>query len=269
MNPVRGSAGKVSGFGAGFMVVLEGLRFVYIDHKNLVKYCILPMLIALAFIVGAWFLFYCTADYVIEGIWQEPEPGFFHTVWTIFSVAIWLVFAVTMICVTMFLMPVFVMPFTDILSEKVESILGTWEAKPFSMAFFLKDIGYSIGLEVLRVSIKLLCLIPLFLISFIPIIGPIVYFASTSYFLTKYTGMDFVDCSAARRGWTSRERMRFAKQNRWALCGLGSAVVLSFLIPFLFVIVWPGAVAGGTLLFLRSKMDYDVNNGYVTQDILV
>ena len=47
-----------------------------------------------------------------------------------------------------------------------------------------------------------------------------------------------------------KERLAFARKHRFPIVGFGTAVVLSFMVPLLFVIVWPGAVAGGTLLFL-------------------
>jgi CysZ protein len=71
------------------------------------------------------------------------------------------------------------------------------------------------------------------------------------YLLAKFLGMDYVDWCLARRGYTWKERVEFARRHRAAIVGFGAAVTLALLVPFGFIAVWPGAVAGGTILCVR------------------
>jgi CysZ protein len=108
---------------------------------------------------------------------------------------------------------------------------------------------------------KAMWLVPLFILSFlVPVVGHLIYGIVGGYFLCKYTGMDYIDWCAARRGLSWKERLAFAKVHRRAVAGLGFGVVLSFMVPLLFVAVWPGAVAGGTILFLKIKGLYQSNH---------
>ena len=109
-------------------------------------------------------------------------------------------------------------------------------------------------LELARLGVKAAWLIPLLIVSYIiPVVGQIFYIVFGGYLLVKFLGMDYVDWALARRGYTWRERFRFAKQHRAALVGFGTAVVIVLFIPLGFVAVWPGAVAGGTILCTRLE----------------
>ncbi len=250
----------VLGFTAGFGSLFKGLRFVYVEHRELAKLFAAPMIIALLFVIGAWFFFAASVDTVTGWLWDEPAPGFLHVLWSILAMLVFMALGLGTAVLIMVSLPLFVAPFNDLLSEKIEDIRGTWQARPFSMSFLVQDLGQTIALELRRAGIKLAWLAPLFLFSFVPVVGSAVYFIFGGYFLTKYTGMDYIDWCAARRGWTWAERMAFAQKHRWALCGLGTAVVLSLLIPLAFPVIWPGAVAAGTLLFTRIREETVAND---------
>jgi CysZ protein len=165
-----------------------------------------------------------------------------------------LALATTVIAVVLF--SLFAAPFSDLISERVETILGTWTPRPFSLRFIVTDLGQTLKLELRRVAIKAVWLIPLFILSLIiPMVGQAVYLLVGGYLLSKLTGMDYIDWCAARRGWSWKRRVAFAAEHRWAVTGLGTAVVLSLMIPLAFVIIWPGAVAGGAILFTSLHRD--------------
>ena len=140
-------------------------------------------------------------------------------------------------------------PFSDIISEQVEGIEGTFAARPFSLKFVFKDTAQSLTLELVKVLRKLVWVIPLYLLSIIaPVVGQPVYFIFGGYKMAFMLGMDHIDWSLARRGYPWRDRFNFADKNRWELIGFGTALLLSSVIPLGFILFWPGAVAGGTLL---------------------
>jgi CysZ protein len=212
------------------------------------------MVLALVLITGAWILLYHTVDSAIAWIWPKPDGdawwGVLHFLYNALKVVLWLLLSVGATLLTVFTYSLLAAPFSDTLSEQVEAILGTWSAGEFSLAFMFKDLGETVKLEISRLGVKLAWLVPLFVLSIVlPIPGHLLNVGVGGYILCKYTGMDYVDWCAARRGWSWEERLAFAKRHRAAILGLGAAVVLSFFIPLLFVFVWPAAVAAGTLLF--------------------
>ncbi len=254
----------VVGFAGGFRCLFSGLRFAYVDHgRQLARFYLPPMLIGLTILVGGWFLFGETVDTVVAWIWAEPLSseydwqwvwGIVHFAWNAIHVLAWIILAMANVVVSLAVFMLCASPFNDIISERVEGIIGTWTPRPFSIGFLLRDLGHTILLELSRLGLKIAWLLPLLIVStIIPVIGQIFYLVFGGYLLAKFLGMDYVDWVLARRGYTWKERLAFGKRNRWALVGFGTAMVLALMIPLGFVAVWPGAVAGGTILCTRLE----------------
>lgn len=242
------------GFLLGGLCLIRGFRFVYVEHRELARFYLPPMILAVAFLLGGLFVFSEYVDQVVAWMWSEPGPeiwwGVAHFVWRAVAILLWIAFALLTAVLTVVLFAIFAAPMSDLISERVEGLLQTWEPRPFSVKFMLSDLGYTIQLEVVRALIKLAWLAPLFIGSlFFPVVGQAVYLILGGYLMSKFTGMDYIDWCAARRGWTWKERLAFAKHHRSALVGFGSGVLVSLMIPMFFVFVWPAAVAGGTILF--------------------
>lgn len=254
LTKVAGLAKRALGFGDGFGCLIKGARFVYLDHRELARIYIVPMILSFFFIVGGLVLFGLYAADIINSFWSEPDKetwwGVLHVLWQILAVVLWLVFALVSALLAAGLFALVAAPFSDLLSENVEGIIGSWEARPFSLKFMLRDLGYTVRLEVFRASVKIAWLVPLFVVNLVvPVIGSWIYIIVGGYLLSKYTGMDYIDWCAARRGWSWQDRLAFAKRHRLPLAGLGTAVILALMIPLAFVVVWPAAVAGGAMLF--------------------
>ena len=95
-----------------------------------------------------------------------------------------------------------------------------------------------------KVAFILLIMLLMFVVVFIPVLNLLTFpLLLVNAFLL---GWDVCDYPLARRGWSFRERLRFAGKNFLALMGFG----LWLLIPLQFVIA-PLSVAGGTLLTLK------------------
>lgn len=251
--PVAAVRGSAVGFAAGFRCLLRGLRFVYIEHRELKRFYLPPMLLGLLIMIGGWLFFAYSVDAIVSWVWPEPSVddwwGIKHFLWSVVHAVAWLILAAASLVTSFLVFMLAAAPFNDLISERVEGILGTWEARPFDLRFLLKDLGHTVLLELARLGVKAAWLLPLFVIGqLIPVVGQAVYIGFGGYLLAKFLGMDYVDWSLARRGYAWRERFRFAKAHRWAIVGFGTAVVLALMIPFGFVLFWPGFVAGGTIL---------------------
>jgi CysZ protein len=236
------------GFAAGFRHLFKGLKLAY-GRRELAALYLPPMLLGVTMLIAGMILFALFAGDLVGIFWDEPDGWFRKAVWHVVSFLVWVICAVATVVIAVVATMIAAAPLSDFISERVEGILGTWTPRPFSLRFLLRDLGTTLLLELRRALIKIAWLLPLFLASLIiPVVGQIAYIALGGYLLAKFLGMDYVDWSLARRGYTWRERFAFAKANRSALLGFGTAVGLALLLPFGFIAVWPGAVAGGTIL---------------------
>lgn len=244
------------GFLAGLRCLQQGLRMAYGTRCGLARYWLVPGIAALVVVAGSWIVFWKVSGAVVRLVWSEPSldawGGLEHALWRLVAVVVFLAAAGLMAICSVTLFTVFTTPVNDVFSEKVEGVLGTWTPRPFSVGFLVKDVAQGMAYALARFALKMLWLVPLFFVSlFIPVVGQAVYVVVGGYFLCKYTGLDYLDWSAARRGLGWKERLALAKTHRLAVCGLGAGVVVSLLVPLLFVVIWPGAVVGGTILFLK------------------
>lgn len=257
MTPTPTIRRKLS-FLEGVRCLLQGLRMAYGRRHRLARYWLVPTLLALLVVAGGWVLFWVLSDDVVRLVWSEPARdewrGLAHVLWRLVAVIVFVASAGLLALFSTSLFSLLTTPVNDLFSEKVEGLLGTWTPRPFSLRFLLTDAAQGVWFVAVRFCLKMLWLVPLFLVSLVvPVIGQLLFAVVGGYFVCKYTGMDYVDWCAARRALTWKDRLAFGKANRLALCGLGAGVVVSLLVPFLFVVVWPGAVVGGTILFLKIE----------------
>lgn len=259
----RGATAVVTspvGFLRGVTYVLRGMRFVYVQHPSLARYWVFPILITGASLAA---VFYGAGSYYDDlggAVWSLfPESWNEATGWLggllralrgliefLAGVLITLLGLVLVLVVS----AVVAAPFNDALSEAVEHILTGETAPPFSLRRMVADVARTVRLELLKVMLYLAVVGPMFLASFvIPGVGQavsLVGFALTAIYL----GIDYVDWPAARRDWSVRDRLGFARRHLPAVAGFGTGVWLLLFIPLVNLLFMPAAVAGGTILFL-------------------
>ncbi|MEU5210559.1 EI24 domain-containing protein [Streptomyces sp. NPDC020742] len=137
-------------------------------------------------------------------------------------------------------------PFYESLSEKVEESEGYCPPGPG------RPLWQEIGIA-LRDSVHVLLRatgfgILLFVLGFVPFLGqtvvPAVGFCVSGFFLA----VELTSVAMQRRDVPVRERLRLLRARTGLAVGFGTPLVLLFLIPFIAVVLMPGAVAGATLL---------------------
>ena len=142
-------------------------------------------------------------------------------------------------------------PFNDALSERVEILVTGIEPPEFSWKKFLGDLVRTIRIEAIKAGILILIPIVLFILSFIPVIGGGLYVIATFFFGAWDLGFTFADLPMGRRVLPFKDRVAFAKTNKWSLIGLGSG----FVIPFFALLFNAPMVVGGTLLYLKKATE--------------
>ncbi|MFG2288017.1 EI24 domain-containing protein [Streptomyces sp. NPDC048595] len=150
-------------------------------------------------------------------------------------------------------------PFYESLSQKVEESEGhcppgtdrplwreIWIALRDSVHVLLRAAGFGILL---------------FLLGFVPFIGqtviPAIGFCVSGFFLA----VELTSVAMQRRDIPVRERLRMMRGRKGLAVGFGTPLVLLFLIPFIAVVLMPGAVAGATLLVRDLAADEEEPQG--------
>ncbi len=133
-------------------------------------------------------------------------------------------------------------PFNEMLSEKLEERICGCPA-PVPLRFGAMALGFldALGLAAAQVLCMLLAL-PFVLI---PIVGAVPLFLVTAWF----TGVGFLDTAMARHYLRRRHKRPVLRAARWEILGMGVAMQLLFLIPFLGLLVLPAGVASGTIAY--------------------
>ncbi|MGO1971813.1 MAG: EI24 domain-containing protein [Propionibacteriaceae bacterium] len=138
-------------------------------------------------------------------------------------------------------------PIYDLIAESVESELGDVpnpREEKVAVAM-LRSIRQSLVL----ILISLLCTVLFFAIGFIPVVGQVAAPILSACFGGWMIAIELIGSAFDRRGLLRlSERRRAMQQQRWRVLGFGIPTFLLLSVPFLSVVVFPAATAGGTLL---------------------
>ncbi|MBW2733031.1 MAG: EI24 domain-containing protein [Deltaproteobacteria bacterium] len=240
--------GRLDQLFRGMGYLFRGWGFIG-KHPSLVKYCILPTVLTILVFLGVGFLLYQYYGELVALIWAKPTFWLTRIFWYLLYVLIFV--AVMLIGYVAFFVVqgIVTAPFNDLLSEKVEEIAYGREPQPFVWSIFAKGIVAAILHEVAKLALWLAVMIPLFLFSFVPVIGTLVFAIGGFITTTRFFAYDHLDYSMARRLWSFKRKRAALKQNRSLTSGFGAGVTLVLLIPVVGLLSIPMAAVGGTLLF--------------------
>lgn len=252
--------------GAGFGYLMKGQRWVG-RHGRWFGFGLLPGLITLVLYAAALVGLAHGADDIIGWAtpfaddWSSPWLGLFRGFLTalLFGLSL-LIAVVTFTAVTLLIGQ----PFYESLSEQVD--ISESGSAPESGRPLWQDLWVS-ARDSLRIVVRaMLWGVLLFALGFIPAIGqtviPVVGFGVTGFFLTE----ELAAVALARRRIDLRERLALLRSRRTMVWGFGVPLALAFLVPFVAVLLMPGAVAGATLMArdLLGETNDNPESGQVT-----
>lgn len=232
-------------FLAGFLLLLHGGSLV-VRHQQLRQRAVKPFLLTMVlYVIGGAFLVH-TARERLALLLNQPDPWYlilgqamlaFVTVAGVVVVALFAFVLVARIIAS---------PFLAQLSEDTErQIRGQITEEPFTVRTFVGDFGRAIGH-----SLALVCLLGVtFPLSFIPVIGPIVWIGS-GWGLLAY---DFASFILDRRHWSLREKYSLLRSAWPRVLGFGAATFVLMAVPLGGLIALPAATVAGTLLVLELE----------------
>lgn len=238
----------MSDLGAGFGYLVKGQRWAF-GHGRWFGFGLLPALITLVVYAGALVgLGYGADDFVAWSTpfaddWSSPWLGLLRNtlVVLVFVLGIFLA-VITFTAVTLLVGQ----PFYESLSEAVDRSEGG--EVPESGLPLWRELWISA-----RDSVRILLRVAvygvlLFALGFVPVVGqtvvPVLGFCVSGYFLSE----ELTAVALQRRGMVLKDRLVLLRGRRPMVLGFGVPLALAFLVPFVAVLLMPGAVAGATLM---------------------
>ncbi|MDV9191969.1 EI24 domain-containing protein [Streptomyces sp. SR27] len=234
--------------GVGFRHLVQGQKWVF-QHGRWFGFGLLPGLVTLVLYAGALVgLGYGADDLAAWATpfaddWTSPWLGLLRGTMTALVFAFGLFLAViTFTAVTLLVGQ----PFYESLSEEVDR--GEGGEVPESGLPLWRDLWIS-ARDSVRVLLRVAFYgVLLFACGFIPVVGqtvvPAIGFCVSGFFLTE----ELTAVALQRRGVELKERLRLLRGRRMVALGFGVPLTLAFLVPFVAVLLMPGAVAGATLM---------------------
>ncbi|MEU4130889.1 EI24 domain-containing protein [Streptomyces wuyuanensis] len=243
--------------GAGFGYLVKGQQWVG-RHGRWFGIGLLPGLITLVLYAGALVGLAYGADDLVSWAtpfaadWSSPWQGLFRG----FLTALVWVFGLFLAVITFTAVTLLVgQPFYESLSEAVDRAEGG--EVPRSGLPLWRELWIS-ARDSLRIVIRVAVYgVLLFALGFVPVVGqtvvPVLGFCVTGFFLAE----ELAAVALQRRRVELRERLVLLRGRRMLTLGFGVPLALAFLVPFVAVLLMPGAVAGATLLVRDLTGDGD------------
>ena len=244
-SPIR----TVGGFASGFRYPIIA-AFYILRHPSLWPWCVIPVIVNIVVLVILW---HFTGKYSQQLLAEHvtTAPGWYWDWLRKGAEVLALVARAVVTLVAFVVVGTFAaLPFNDLLSEQTDKLAGNWrDPRPFNPLRIGWELAVTGAQEGKRMTMYLILIVPLFLLSFIPILAPITLTLKvivTAMFFTT----DYLSYPMERRGALMfRDKFRLARRYFFPSLGFGCAVTLMALVPVVNFMFFPLAVVGGTLLF--------------------
>lgn len=240
-------------FAKGFWAPIQGLAFLR-KTPLLWKYIWIPALLNVVLFAGLGALFFVLFPHLVGLILPQGDAWYLlilrAIMWVLGSVLVLLLFLVTFTSIGTALAG----PFNELLSERVEELKkgsypkyegGLWPQVRRSARSILESLKY--------LAAYLLGSLLILLLGLVPAIGPPISTVLGAAWTFLFLALEFGDYYLARHWVRFKERWSIVWSHKWASMGFGAGCSLLLLIPFLNLLLMPGAVTGGTLLWLELK----------------
>ena len=259
-------------FANGFFYPFRGAKLV-IRNPRLYGYILIPFLINTLIFSGALYLGYQFFNgFVLEQIPQGEE-----WYWAILYYLAWFVAAIGTSVLVFFSFAIvgnlIASPFNDILSEKVELLLGGSEINENSWRDIISDSWKIIKEEAKRMAAFAALMILLIPINFVPGFGQIVYTVLSSLLLIFFLTVEYFSYPLYRKSLTFKDQRKYIFSHKLLSFGFGCGVFCLLAIPLLQLMTIPLSVVGSTMLCTTfppdqksikdcksDKNDYDIKN---------
>ncbi|MGQ7844843.1 sulfate transporter CysZ [Granulosicoccus sp. 3-233] len=234
-----------------FGYIVTGWRLM--RTPGLRRFVWMPLLInVLVFGVLGWSLYSSANDWLHSRAFLSALPDWWiiHAIDTLLRWILGLVMFVAMAFLFTLLANLIGAPFNGLLAERVEAHLtGRKITTDPSWLTMARSVPRLMASELSKLLYLLLCLLPLLLLQFIPVINlvaPLLMFLFGAWMFA----LEYLDYPLGNHGALFRDVRAVARQRRRMALGFGSAVALLSAVPIVNLFVMPAAVAGATALYV-------------------
>jgi CysZ protein len=238
----------------GFSYLFRGLKLLQAPQLRL--FVIIPLTInIIAFAVFGFFAF--EQLNVLMATLVEWLPDWLDFLsWLVWPLAILLLLVIGFYSFSM-IANLFAAPFNGLLAEHVEILLRGGNTNNTGITDTLKDAPRIMGKELRKIFYYLPRTLLLLPVSFIPVIGPIIWFAFGAWM----AAVAYIDYPLDNHKYSLADVMNLLRKERALALGFGTATLLGTMIPLVNFFVMPAAVCGATALFVDTKL----SKNYISQ----
>jgi uncharacterized protein involved in cysteine biosynthesis len=238
---------SVHGFGAfleGIQAPLAGFEFMR-ENTRLWRFGIWPVAVNLLLTGFLLVMLFGAGTYFVTNVHGRFSPNVFGRSLEILLIVFLLILACSMALAFWLVMQIAACGyFYGRLARQVELLLGT-KKDEIVEAPLLAQIIDTLWETFSILLINLVCLLIQF---FVPVVGTVLGIAGSYYFTCLALGREYWDYPLSLRGLRRNEKHQFAAQNRLRTLGLGTAVMILFLLPVVNAVLLTTAVTGAVLL---------------------
>lgn len=232
----------------GISYFLSG--FELITKPKILPFVLIPFLINLLLFSGL--IFYAWHQYESLMLWVNNQLP---------SWLVWLEWLLIPLFVLMALIVVFFTftivanivgsPFNGLLAEAVENRLTGEPLPPNTLVEIVKDVPRLVWAELQKIGYYLRWLIPLFLLSFIPIVNlvmPLLWLIFGAWMMV----IQYADYPMGNHALSPPAQRQLLAERRVLSLSFGVSVLVGTMIPLVNLLVMPVAVAGATHLWVKE-----------------
>lgn len=232
----------------GLFDVFKGMGLIF--QSGIRRYVVIPFIINITLFAGAITLLSQQMD-----IWLEHLlPGWLSwlewLIWPLFYATISLAVFYTFTIIA----NIIAAPFNSLLSANIEAKLTGKKPQDITSDKFWKIAIRTIGSEIGKLLYFIKWLIPVVIITFIPVVNIIAPFCWFLYAAWSFA-IEYTDYPLANRGKLFKEIKAYNSKHRMRSLGLGTSVFIMTSIPFVNFIAMPVAVAGATRLTVEKGVE--------------
>lgn len=244
---------SVGGFAKGFSYTFRAGHFL-IGHPRLYLYVLVPFLInVVVFSLAVWLGLHFF-DTTVESMIPVGDEWY----WSVLYYLLWLVAVFVVALLVFFLFAIvgnlIASPFNDILSEKTEIILtGRERNEPFVLRTFLRDSLHTFLDELLKISAYVGGMLGLFILSFLPAVGPALFTLLSILWTALFLVVDYTGYVFSRHKLLFKDQRHFISRHKLASVGFGTGALCLLAIPFLQFFTIPLGVIGAVHFWFDTQ----------------
>jgi len=239
----------VAGFSRGFSYPLRAIK-LFRQKPGLLKYLVIPFFINLLVFTLTVYFGLDLFQRLLEAYAPSTE------VWygTLLYYLSWMIASLLTTVIVFFLFTVMgnliASPFNELLSERTEVLVsGVPSEEPFSLKLFWNESRYAVVVEIKKMAVFVSCMVLLFGINFIPVIGTLIYAVLAPTFTLFFLAVEYMAFVLMRKQLSFSEQRRYIFKHPVLMFGYACGVFCMLAIPFLQLFCIPLAVVGATLLW--------------------